>query len=372
VRAHWKEGQACLEWCLLGKTRFTDPFFEQTVQRLMRHPFQHLFRQQTTFDVLEKASVQNPVATPKGFIFHLSRCGSTLLGQLLAGFPENMVLSEPPPLDFVLRSHYIKPELTRSQRIDWLRGMIRCFGQQPAGAETNLFIKFDAWHIHELPLIREAFPDVPWIFLYRDPVEVLVSHAKQPGAWTIPGMMHPAMLQADPSDWIPGHQEEYCAKILAKICHDGLRYSRENGGLLLNYEELPEVMGTRLANAFCLRQDDNALKQMREIACFDAKTPSFYFEKDSETKQNSASEKLRLLATQYLGPIYQELETERQTIARLRKKQAVDLGVGWNRDFADGLNEAFIERKLSILTLTTGKKVPKFRGGQAASFREDG
>ena len=64
------------------------------------------------------------------------------------------------------------------QRIEWLRGVVSALGQPRLGTEKHLFIKFDAWKVLDLPLIRRAFPAVPWIFLYRDPVEVLTS---QPG-----------------------------------------------------------------------------------------------------------------------------------------------------------------------------------------------
>jgi hypothetical protein len=53
--------------------------------------------------------------------------------------------------------------------------MVAALGQARAG-ETRLFLKLDCWHMRDLPLFRRAFPNTPWVFLYRDPVEVLVSH----------------------------------------------------------------------------------------------------------------------------------------------------------------------------------------------------
>ena len=52
----------------------------------------------------------------------------------------------------------------------------------------------DAWQIHSLPLIRAAFPDTPWVFVYRDPLEVMVSQLARPGTLNIPGALDPEIL----------------------------------------------------------------------------------------------------------------------------------------------------------------------------------
>ncbi len=43
------------------------------------------------------------------------------------------------------------------------------YGQRRRGVEQRLVVKLDAWNIGELALLRECFPDTPWLFLYRDP-----------------------------------------------------------------------------------------------------------------------------------------------------------------------------------------------------------
>ena len=46
-------------------------------------------------DLLDQAAAE-PGIDPTGFIFHLARCGSTLVSQMLAALPEHIVLSEAP------------------------------------------------------------------------------------------------------------------------------------------------------------------------------------------------------------------------------------------------------------------------------------
>ncbi len=69
-----------------------------------------------------------------------------------------------------------------------------------------------------LPLIREAFPGTPWIFLYRDPLEVLVSQARLRGRTMSPGLLTPRFLGLDLATAMRMAPDEYCARFLARIC----------------------------------------------------------------------------------------------------------------------------------------------------------
>jgi len=76
-----------VEWLDVGTLRFTDPFFENTVRRAGR-----------------RAGIA-PGPGPAGLIFHVSRCGSTLISQMLSTAGQ-LVLSEPPPVDDIFRLHH--------------------------------------------------------------------------------------------------------------------------------------------------------------------------------------------------------------------------------------------------------------------------
>src|SRR5678816_558328 len=103
-------------------------------------------------------------------IFHMSRCGSTLVAQMLAALERNIVISEARPIDQVLGA-----KVDEERRIAWLRWIVNALAQRRRPAEEFFFIKLDAWHVLHLPLIQRAFPNTPWVFLYRDPIEVMVS-----------------------------------------------------------------------------------------------------------------------------------------------------------------------------------------------------
>ena len=52
--------------------------------------------------------------------------------------------------------------------------------------------------------------------------------------------------------------------------------------------------------------------RMRAAAPWNAKNPVMPFEPDSAAKRNSATPELRAITQQWLGKVYQQLETQRQ------------------------------------------------------------
>ena len=102
-----------LDWCRLGGRRFTQPFFDETISACLQRPFNLLFRRLTPIDALLEWQERSPAVPPSGFIFHMSRCGSTLAARMLAASPRNIVLSEADPIDSVLRATCATPPSPR-------------------------------------------------------------------------------------------------------------------------------------------------------------------------------------------------------------------------------------------------------------------
>jgi hypothetical protein len=309
VRIDWRASGPRVEWMLLGKERLLDPFFHQTLQRQMMKPFHQLFRRETGLEEMEAWTEAEPGAPLKGIVYHMSRCGSTLIGRQLGAIERNIVASEPAPIDDALQLSQKHPGLGRAQQVRWLRAMASALGQRRNG-EDALYLKTDCWHVHDLELMREAFPQTPWIFLYRDPVEVMVSQARAPASWTVPAIVHPKRLRMEMSDWDPRELDVYRARALAKICASGLRaVQHAEGGLLVNYNELPDAMYLRLLTHFNLRNED--LATMQKAALQNAKSPGERFSKDARQKQATAGERLRSVVAEHLLPVYMQLEAER-------------------------------------------------------------
>jgi hypothetical protein len=313
IRIFWQQSQPFVDWVLLGEQRPTEPFFEQTIGHAMHHPFNMLFRHRTPIESLDELRRINPGVPPKGFIFHMSRCGSTLISQMLASLPRNIVLSEAPPIDAVLHAHTRFPHITDEQRINWLRGMVNALGQKRHEQEQHLFIKFDSWHMLDLPLIERAFPGVPRIFLYREPVEVMASHLRNRGGQMLPGYITPASLGLDMESVSRLSLDEYGARVLAKFCEMALRYKDLGRSLLVNYKQLPEVFFSSLLDHFQVSYTPDELEHMRRVTQFNAKSPTMTFTSDSADKQKAVTDEVRQLAAQWVGPLYEELEAGRRS-----------------------------------------------------------
>jgi hypothetical protein len=307
IRLGRRDAQTVVEWCYSDRRRFSEPFFEQTVAACLHHPFNMLFRHQTPISALAELHGTQPGLPPTGFIFHMSRCGSTLIAQLLASLSQAIVIAEAEPIDAVLRAYLRDPAVSDEQRCTWLQWVISALGRRRYSQQQYLFVKFDSWSIMELPLVRRAFPDVPWLFVYRDPVEVMVSHAKMRGSQMVPRMIEPALLGLDVSDIRHMSLDEYCARTLASICEAAARFGEARDGRFVNYRQLPEVVWSSLLDFFGVAHTTAEVDRMRHVAQFHAKSPSQPFVGDTSAKQQAATDDLRRLADQWVHPQYQRL-----------------------------------------------------------------
>ena len=312
IRVEWRRNEPFFDWCYFGERRLTESFFDETVERELRLPFNLLIRPLTGIDVLEQCAALRPGLKPDGFIFHLSRCGSTLVSQMLAALPRNVVVSEAPPLDWMIRASVRRPEITDAERIAWIRLVVAALGQKRTAEAEHFFVKLDAWHVFELDVLTRAFPDTPWIFLYRNPLEVMVSHRRRRGGGTIPGIIEhrlPGLTLAD-SLQIPA--EEYVARVLAKICESALEYRNHPNALFVNYTQLPQIVTAKLLRHFLVDYSDQDIGVMNAAARFDAKSPALEFVGDTAQKQSEADETTRRLAGEMLMPLYERLEAVRR------------------------------------------------------------
>jgi len=311
IRVHWTPAGLKVDWGCLGDLRFTDPFFEQTIGQALRHPANLLFRHETPMAALAELNEASPGLPPAGFIFHSSRCGSTLISQMLAALPENVVISEASPIDTVLRSHLREPGITEEQRVLWLRWLLNALGQRRHAEEKSLFVKFDSWHALFLPLIQRAYPSVPWIFVYREPVEVLMSHSRQMGGQMIPGLLEPALFGWDAHAVSRMSLGEYGGRVLARIGEAALEQARAGRGRLVNYRQLPGVVWPSLMRYWGAVCPEEAPAAVARVCRFHAKNPALPFADDTEARNRAAPEGTRRFARQWLDGVYQQLEAQR-------------------------------------------------------------
>ncbi len=294
---------AVVDWAWFGPQPLRAAFYELEIQRALSLPFNRAFRYRTGFhDFVTHIGAADSLKL-SGFIFHMSRCGSTLAAQMLAALADSIVISEAAPIDAVVQ---LCRGFSDADAVSALRAIVAAFGRERGGHERRFFIKLDAWHTLALPLFRRAFPDVPWVFLYRDPVEVLVSQMRQRGIQMVPQYFPPAFYGIE--DAGTPLDEDYCARVLAAICQAVIDHQCVGGGLLLDYRELPGAVFASLLPHFGVSCDETERETMRRVARLDAKSPITPFTADAAAKQRDATENVRRAADRHLVEIYDRLE----------------------------------------------------------------
>ena len=302
AKVRFDAGQPVVEWAWFGDAPLRRPFFQDEVTVACALPLNRLCRVRMPLDRLVTAA--EPGVPLAGLIFHMSRCGSTLLARMLAAVPHHSVASEPEPLDAVLQWAR-SPGVGRDEAIATVRAMVAALGRHRVGEARRFFIKLDAWHTLSLPLLRAAFPDVPWVYLYRDPVEVLESHLKQPGIHTVAGALPGVPFDIPDGERLP--REDYAARALARIGEAVNEHWRLGGGLAVDYAELPSAALGKIPAHFVFAPDEDESAAMHAAGAGDAKQPAQRFTPDGVRKRESASARSRAAAALHLDPIHRAL-----------------------------------------------------------------
>jgi hypothetical protein len=303
-RAGWSGGRLAVDWCHLGARRFVEPFFYQTIARAMAEPFNLAFQQRTPMDALANLPAGVPVA---GFIFHMSRCGSTLCAQAFASLSENIVISEAPPIHTLLRAPEFGP-VRRANVAEWLASLVNAFAQPRLGDEKRVIIKFAASDAFHLPLIVQTFPEVPWVFLYRDPQEILASHQSSAGPEFTPGgfASQHLGLQGDPNELDEDTYRAYC---LAAVGQAALAVTGAES-LFLDHRQLPDALFDVLPAHFGMSLTEAHRAAILEATRRHAKSPARPYTDDGAEKRAAAAH-LQRMADPIVGP----------TITALRARQ---------------------------------------------------
>ncbi len=239
-----------VKWRDLKTVEFLEPFFSQTVRRVRdEDPEGEISSGIESILQLEK---HVDCVEPTGFIFHVSRCGSTLISNAMRTLQNSIVISESYPIAatswllFDSKTSNGKHELFRSLL---LRALVRLYGQKVKGTESRYFVKFSPLETMQLEYIRRIWPDVPWLFVIRHPVEVIVSNLRKNANWlkTDGRLEEAAMgLGCEVSELESMSREEYYAKMIGRICRIAVENAGKNSWFIdyadLNVQTLREIV----------------------------------------------------------------------------------------------------------------------------------
>lgn len=303
------DGQAECHWIDTCNEQYIEPFFGETIGKIRSIQQRRISRSSiSNLQMLEEWAVQIDHIAPTAFIFHVSRCGSTLLSQLLGLSEENISLSEVPIFDEILRLPYKIPEIDEAYASRLLRAAMQFYGQKRTSTEKHLFIKTDSWHVHFHRQLRAMYPETPFIFLYRIPNEVFESHTKQRGMQAVPGLIEPGVFGFAPQNILS--LDDYLAKVLAGYFSAYLKIvSNEELTLLVNYNEGIMTVIQKITSCIKIPLDDTIKLKMAERTNYHSKHPGQLF---SETRETTFPEFLQEALDLYRQVEQKRLEKHQQ------------------------------------------------------------
>lgn len=305
------DGRPGLQWMDMSGVSLAEPFFQQTVERV-RASRRELF---TEFDILLQLEKQLDSVPPTGFIFHSSRCGSTLVSNACRAINNSIVLSEANAIDKLVARLITDPgDVKTSLYSVFLRGVVHALAQRRAGNEEHLFIKFACCSFALIVQIKRIWPNVPWLFLYRDPVETIVSNLKDVPPWLLDNdrRVLASITGASPAEVAEMSLEELCARTIGSLFSTAHRLA--NGDeLLLNYKQLSVPVISSVLRFFKVSPSATELETIEHGSQIYSKDAGARraFVADTEAKQKFASEAVREAAAKWAVGPYQRLEQKR-------------------------------------------------------------
>jgi hypothetical protein len=340
-----------------------------------------------TFAATQKSPAQVTVASPTAVVFHETRCGSTLIANLLAGFSpsHSRVYSEAqPPIAALtacdndhdittsgtttIRRPYCEPDA----HIQLIRDVFYMMGRvSRPQLPQYVFHKLPSVGVRHIDLFRQALPETPWIWNYRNSIEILMSHfknyqmGKSLSQSVVPNCLRNyqkesqsalvlelvARANATLSDLT---REEYCAVYVASLAESAIRAQESTQHLkhkhanimtknqqvvdsnnkmaggssmektattaahwFINYNELPHKLWESVLPSLVVGHlGKSQISNMQLIAKYNTisrgpDSPQL-FREDGTLKRGRASESIQAAARKFLDPVYDKMESIRQ------------------------------------------------------------
>jgi len=283
-----EDGMLRFYWFNTYGQPFKEPFFEETISLCRTKELRNLLHPSVSDynTMLDWAAAFDEIQ-PSAIIFHISRCGSTLLSQMLATSGDNIVLAEVPVFDDILRLPFKEPVIDETETSKLFVAALRYHGSKDNSYKNTkkntkqVFIKTDSWHLFFYSQLRALFPLVPFILMYRTPDEVFRSHRKQPGMQSVRGLIEPQIFGISTSDVETMSPDVYLASVLENYLSTYIKIiANDKLCLPINYNEgIKEILAKM--GAFTHMKISRAdLQKMNDRSMYHSKKPNELFHED--------------------------------------------------------------------------------------------
>lgn len=207
----------------------------------------------------------------KGFIFHTSHCGSTLLANMLGASKKTRIVSETEAINGLLLSTVFY-NLEETILLKNLKTIIASY-LQPLGEAEQVFFKLTSWNVFFIQLFQKAYPEIPWIFIDRKTEEVVKSLLKS-GRGFVEWFYHPTTIL---QNYFLGEkrQPESIEKYLLEMveAHKNCAFKAPFGeNLFLEYPSFLNEFEDKILPHFGLEYSEKELQAAQEIKKYDSKS----------------------------------------------------------------------------------------------------
>lgn len=226
-----------------------------------------------------------------GFIFHMSRCGSTLATQMLATNDRFFVLSEPTIINAVLDPAL---NIDEEKRSSLLRAVIQSLTACSPEICEQIFIKFRSWNTLYLDKIIKYFPDIAWLFIHRQGIEVLRSVLEKPPGWLRSRKSYERyfadLMLAGESDIRIMTDDEYATRMLGTFCRIANSSSTKHK-LFIDYANLKNCFASDLKRLWGIDLNNTEIENMTSTSKLYSKdvNKKEIFQSDSDEKRLKAT-----------------------------------------------------------------------------------
>lgn len=298
-----------IEWCFIGQVILSDSWFEYTVNKAKRSMSNRQKPVYTRPDFLDQIQVRDKILDPAGFIYHASRTGSTLVSQMLSVSTRLSVLAEPPIIESMINHSATASyeDADKEKLPSRIYKIIQILSGKRLDDEEKVIIKFESEQIFDLDLFESIYPEVPWIYLLREPVYILYSHRKKRGRQMVPGMIATPRLDLKNNEIDPAQLDEYCAMMLEKYYASALRHLRAGKGKAVHYRRLPDFVLEELNEIFGLDLTIEEIVRMKKRSQYDSKKPYEIFGNEDRNRPGEIPSELKEMAQKRLMPLYEQL-----------------------------------------------------------------
>ena len=360
---HGVTGSFCpLDWHLQKSNPSTMPMFRDLVaashhckQHAVTLDISHIVKEARHFDQYSQGAPHE--LQIGGLVFHETRCGSTLTANLLSAAdpPAHRVYSEASPLLSTLVACK-SSDCSKQKQDDLIRDVLYLMGRSSDIREKRVFYKIQSVGVRDIATIFRVIPNVPWMFIYRNSVEVMMSHFKN-GSITNKAVClrgrntpHPLITEIALEHGRAAKSltnAEYCAAHLvrtvcikylsvfeaptvliisitsnnlhhhikqASLCQAAIQqYDATNHGRFVNYADLPDILWDDIfVNYFQIPRHSLHHKEMLKAANVYSKgrgnKANQEWQQDSAHKQEQTSPEIQQAAEDFLQPLFEKLQ----------------------------------------------------------------